>query len=412
MDSEDMNIPSQNRFSTQDAQYETFQQVLDHLPQFCRSAETLRDILLANTVMLGEIPAPTFHEQARIDFLCRRFAEIGLEKASVDEIGNGFAILPGTEVDKNIILVAHADTNYPKDLDHTITITKDKIIGRGVADNSIGLAVLTTLPDLLEELKIQLRSNLILMGDVRSLGHGNLEGLRYFLDTTDLPLQAGICIEGVNIGRLSYGSMGMLRGEIVCALPDEYDWKRYGTTNAIVTLAEIINKITAIPISLNTRTRVIMGSIKGGTSFNKIPTSCTLQFELRSESDETVDELSQKLDDIITEVSAHTKADIKFKTLSRVNTGGLAVHHPLVRCTNAILKDLGLTPTITPSISELSSFIARDIPAITLGITEGDHYQEKSEYSVTSTASKGMAQLLALILSLDRELCNADHGMD
>ena len=54
-----------------------------------------KEILLANAVMLGEIPAPTFAEEDRIQFLANRFTEEGLQNISIDEAGNAMGILPG-----------------------------------------------------------------------------------------------------------------------------------------------------------------------------------------------------------------------------------------------------------------------------------------------------------------------------
>ena len=48
------------------------------------------------------------------------------------------------------------------------------------------------------------------MGSARSLGRGDLEGLRFFLDNFKKPITAGVCIEGVKLGRLSYSSIGIV----------------------------------------------------------------------------------------------------------------------------------------------------------------------------------------------------------
>ena len=47
--------------------------------------EKLRERLLADAVMIGEIPAPTFKEEALVRFLADRFTEEGLDQVTVYE---------------------------------------------------------------------------------------------------------------------------------------------------------------------------------------------------------------------------------------------------------------------------------------------------------------------------------------
>ena len=82
------------------------------------------------------------------------------------------------------------------------------ITGPGIADNAIGLAAVVGLPRLLEHLGVRLKDDLLLLANVRSLGRGNLEGARSFLETKQRPIRAGICVEGATQGRLSYSGLG------------------------------------------------------------------------------------------------------------------------------------------------------------------------------------------------------------
>ncbi len=80
------------------------------------------------------------------------------------------------------------------------------------------------------------------MGAAQSLGRGDLAGLR-FLANKAFPIKAGIGVEGVQIGRLDHTSIRMLRGEITCTVPEEYDWTLFGKTGAILVINEVINHI-------------------------------------------------------------------------------------------------------------------------------------------------------------------------
>lgn len=386
--------------------YLSIEEIIADLPAIREACVSVRETLLANLVMIGEIPAPTFSEEARVNFLLQRFSECGLTNTSSDECGNGLGMIAGKNRERNILLLAHADTVFSERRDHTVSVHANHIHGPGIADNSLGLAVLATLPTLLEKLGLELDSGLVLMAAARSLGRGDLEGIRFFLNNNKIPITAGICVEGVQLGRLSYASAGMLRGEITCRVPEEYDWIRRGTTGAILVVNEVINRILGIPLPRRPQTSIVLGSLEAGAGFNIIPTEATLRFEVRSESADIVRQIASDLDDIMEDVTSQTGAEVTLDIIARREPAGLAIGHPLVKQTREIMSALELRPHITPSISELSAMIVHGIPAITLGITDGEHLHEQREKVLLEPMFTGLAQLVAVLLAIDGGFCD------
>lgn len=378
-----------------------YARLLDRLPEFQNAARELSEILLTNLVMISEIPAPTFSEQRRMQFLLDRFNEYELQNCSTDEAGNALGILPGRSGEQNILVVGHMDTVFPEKVDHTVSIEPAVVSGAGIGDDSLGLAALVTLPQLLGHLGIELNSNIILMGSSRSLGKGNLEGLRFFLNNRNVPISQGICVEGVKLGRLSYASIGMLRGEIHYRVPEQYDWTRFGAGGAIVNMTDVINHILEIPLPRRPRTSIVLNSVQAGASFNTIPRQATLQFEIRSESGEIVSRLGDQISDIAAETSSRTGAEVEFNVLARREPGGIAFSHPLAATARSIIKALGVNPRISPSTSELSAFIDQKIPAVTIGLTEGEHHNEAIERLNIEAIYLGVAQLIGMLLAID-----------
>lgn len=379
--------------------------VIQEMPGLISSTESMREILLANLAMLGEVPSPSFHEERRIRLLLDRFTELGLSKTSIDEVGNGVGVIDGQGGDKNIMLVAHADTIVPETVNHTFTITPEEVIGPGVADNSLGVAVLATLPYIFDKIGYKPNNNIILVAGTRSLGRGNLEGLRFFLSNGKMPVSYGICVEGVRLGRLGHKSIGMLRGDITCRIPEQYDWSRFGSSSAILTLNEVINKINDIRLPKRPKSSVVMGSIEGGNSYNTITTYARLKFEIRSESAELTREIADRIEEITTEVTSGHSETVELDIFARREPGGIAFSHPLVRSTRKIIKSLGVEPHLAPSTSELAAFIDKGIPAVTLGITEGNRMGEDKESVTIEPIYKGLAQLIATIKAIDGGVC-------
>jgi di/tripeptidase len=380
--------------------------ILESIHPHRESLHSIRELLLANAMMIGEIPAPTGHEADRITFLTNRYTEDGLQNISIDEAGNGMAVMPGRKGDNNILICAHADTVFSHSVDHAMSVTADTILGPGIGDNSLGLATIVTLPEILRRLNISFDDNLILLGCTRSLGRGDLGGIRFFLENTKLPIRAGISVEGIQLGRLSYSAIGMLRGEISVHMPYGYDWAKFGATGSVAILTKVVQRIMEIPIPMQPPTQIIFGSINGGTSFGTRPTSANLRFEIRSEKAGMAAELKERIIDIIEETENTSNADIQFSSVAERQTGGLEYGHPMVKTMRKILETLEVKPRIEPSVGELSQLVDRGIPSVTLGLTRGENKNELNESIDIRPIFGGIAQLIALLQSIDGGLCD------
>jgi metal-dependent amidase/aminoacylase/carboxypeptidase family protein len=200
----------------------------------------------------------------------------------------------------------------------------------------------------------------------------------------------------------------MYRGEIICTVPEEYDWTRFGATGAIVTMNEVINHIQEIRLPRRPRSTIVLGSILGGQAYNTIATNAVLRFEIRTESDEIGEEIFQQMKAIISEVSSQTGADISLDVFARRRPGGITFQHPLARTVRRIMSALDIQPRKSPSTSELSAFIDHNIPGITIGITTGEHQNTPEEEVGIEPMFTGLAQLVGILLAIDRGFCSAD----
>lgn len=380
--------------------------ILETIHPHRKSLHSIRELLLANAMMIGEIPSPTGYEADRITFLTNRFTEDGLQNISIDEAGNGMAVLPGKTGNNNILVCAHSDTVFNQSVDHAMAVKASTIMGPGIGDNSLGLAAIVTLPEILKRLNISFDDNLILLGCTRSLGRGDLGGIRFFLENNKLPIRAGVSVEGIQLGRLSYTGIGMLRGEISVNMPSEYDWAKFGATGSVAILTKVVQRIMEIPIPMQPPTQIIFGSINGGTSFGTRPTSANLRFEIRSEKEGMITELKEKIIDIIEETANVSEAEIQFSAVAERQTGGLDYGHPMVKSMRKILETLEVKPRIEPSVGELSQLIEHGIPSVTLGLTFGENKNEFNEAIDIQPIFGGIAQLIALLQSIDGGLCD------
>ncbi|WP_051305192.1 zinc-binding metallopeptidase family protein [Desulfogranum mediterraneum] len=369
---------------------------LARLPGLVAELEPYREMLLANVVMVGEIPAPTFGEEQRIDFVKQRFIECGLQSSSSDEVGNGLGIIPGSRGQQTLLLSAHADIPFAAGENHTFSVEPAAIRGPGVADNSLGVAALITLPTILERLGIRLESNLLLMASTRSLEKGNQQGIRFFLENTTLPITTAIALEGTPLGRLHYRSLASLGGIISCHVD-----RKLSDQSAIEVLNRLISRLGEIPLSRETNTACVLGSISGGATYKLPARTAQLAFQVRSDTDESVAEVNRLIHGIIDELSSGKSVSVQLEVIARTRAGGLPSTHPLVEASRKIMGVIGIQPRHGSYSSTISPYVEQGIPALCLGLSQGENVNYLDEYVEIEPLLSGMAQLIGLLVLLD-----------
>ncbi len=379
------------------------------LPRIREAARGMQEIVLANLVAIGEVAAPRGQEAARVRMFLERGAECGLQSASADGAGNGLALLPGREGRSNILLFSNVDTLAETPAEPSLVFRADEIVGPFLGDNSLALAVMVSLPILLDRLDLRLNANVVVLGAVRMLGRGNLEGLTSFLASDSLPIRYGLSLESVQLGRLNYACLGLLLCELKVRLPDDYNWVQFGATGSIIVMNDVISRINAIPLPRRPLTSIVFGMIRGGVSSRNIARETTLRFEVRSESAELLDKVSGQIEDIAEDVAANSGVDIRFDVFARRAPGGLDIAHPLVRQARRVQAALDIPSQLYPTTFALTSLLERNIPALVLGLTTGKRQgalAEMEEAVALDPLWTGLAQVVGLLLALDGGCCD------
>ncbi len=382
----------------------------DYIQKLHKWAEVIRsmkEIIITNIVLTGQIPAPTFQEYQRATLFMERLTEFQIDECTTDDYNNPIGIIRGTSRSKPpIFVVARMDTPFGKDVDHNFTIKSDTITGAGLLDNSLGVGVLASLPAILHKLDLRFESDIVLCGAFQSIGKGNLRGIRHLLKTWSTPIRGAICLESGELGRLNYSSDGMIRCEIRCIVDPSIQRSQRLMPNAILVVNEVINQILELRLPLKPRSKVIFGKINGGLKHGQIALTATLGIEIRSDSDEMVGSLYNDIRDIVRGLGHEFEVELRTKTISNVRASRLKYNHPLVKSAVAVMTALGLHPISGPSESELSIFLSRNVPALTLGITYGQGYQQEEATMQISPMFDGIAQVIGIMRAIDAGVCD------
>jgi metal-dependent amidase/aminoacylase/carboxypeptidase family protein len=198
----------------------------------------------------------------------------------------------------------------------------------------------------------------------------------------------------------------MIRGEIECNIPRTRGLIHKYRPNAILILNDVINQILKIRVPQRPRTRIVIGTIRGGVDYGNIAYDAKLGFEIRSDNDEMVRGVYTEIQDLVTAIGHENEVSLGLKTISNLNAARLSFNHPLVKYTAKVMTTLGLTPVSEPSESSLSIFLAHGIPAVTLGITHGYNYFKEDATMEIEPMFTGIAQVLGTLMAIDSGVCD------
>lgn len=367
-----------------------------------RAAEAVTPAVLDLTAQIASIPSPTGEEIAKADFVAGCFARAGLT-VERDALGDVVARVPGRLAPgaggKPLLIAAHMDTVFPLDTPLPVTRGEDRLHGPGVGDNSVAVATVLMLAELLRTSGEVPAVDVLLTGNVGEEGLGNLRGIREVM--TDRPdIGAVVALEGHNLGRVTHVAVGSRRFRISATGPGGHSWGDFGRPNAIQALAKLITELDAIPLPRAPKTTLNVGTISGGVSVNTIAPSAECLLDLRSIDDSALRRLSDRVTRLIERRSAPDGVTFRAELIGERPAGVVPVDSPVVQIAARALAALGLEPSFDASSTDANIPIAAGIPAICIGLTTGGNVHRTDELIDLAPVPAGITQMALIALAL------------
>jgi tripeptide aminopeptidase len=351
-------------------------------------------------VRIQQIPAPTFAEKARADFMLRQFTDEGLSDVTRDETGNVYARLPGISPALPIVVSAHLDTVFPSNTSLQIKRQVDRISGAGIGDNAIGVAGLIGLLWSVRQRDNHLENDLWLVANVGEEGLGDLRGMRAVVDRFGEKTRGYIILEGMALGQIYHRGLGVQRYRITVQTPGGHSWVNHGQPSAVHELVLLANQLLELTLPVQPRTTLNIGVIDGGISVNTIAPEASLEIDLRSEDYPTLTDLSANVEAL---VRSREKPGIRSqaKLIGKRPVGEIPSDHPLVQLASRALNAVGIQPRYNIGSTDANVPLSCGLPAICLGLTKGSGAHTLGEYIYTRPFSQGLSQLLLVVEGLD-----------
>jgi tripeptide aminopeptidase len=374
---------------------------------------------------LARIPAPTFFEEARAEWMAARFRSLGWE-AKLDRAGNVVATLPGRRERSGVAVTAHLDTVLaPRNADD-IRVTGDgRMLGPGVSDNGAGLAGLLALASVWKAIpELDDSPAPILIANVGEEGEGNLCGMRYLCRNGNRSRwRAFLVLDGPNADRITCRALASRRFDVTITGPGGHSWNDHGSGNPVHALSRAISLFTdrAQQIDNDVRSSYNFGIVQGGTSINSIPTEARAKVDLRSESRARMDLLAELLTAAVEQaanvensrvtVGSAGRVSAKVKEIGSRPGGELAPGEPILNDLLAVDTYLGIRSQLDCSSTDANIPLSLGLPALSIGAGgQGGGAHTPAEWYSPEGRELGLRRIfLALCLLLNSpERASAD----
>ncbi len=361
---------------------------------FQESAEKILDV----AVKIQQIPSPTFHEKERSDYVCQRFKDAGLYGVTQDSCFNVYGRIPGKDNARPVVVSAHLDTVFDLNTDLTIKREGDRIYGPGIGDNSLAVAVLTGLKEIVDRFDTPPEGDIILVANACEEGLGDLAGIRAVVDSLapENP-KAYLVLEGMGIHRLYTQGIGSRRYQITARSKGGHSWSDFGEPSAIHTLVQFGAALTQISLPSDPKTTLNIGVIQGGRSVNTIADEAHLLLDLRSASE-------QHLESLVTEVTnlvaafPEDRVTLAQELIGNRPAGQIAQDAPLVNLCQQTYKDHGIGDLeLKAGSTDANIPFSKNIPAVCLGLTQGKNPHIKTESIETRPLATGLSILTQIL---------------
>lgn len=370
---------------------------------------------------LVKIPAPLNGEQARGEWIGRRFAEAGLSRIETDAVGNVFGVLEAADLPLEstgpvVVVSAHLDTVFPAGTQLEPVVEEKRLHAPGACDNAAGVVGMLAIAFALAQARAALPVPLIFMGNVGEEGEGDLKGMRHLYRESPLAgrIAAHIVIDGAGVDSAVTQALGSRRFHVAVRGPGGHSFTDAGTPNPIAALAKALAALAETPLPEEPRTTLSLGTIRGGTSVNSIPESAEATIDFRSTSVEELVRLEvvlhRAVEDAVDYWNRRAKAagtdgrgrlDFMIRKIGDRPAAKLAEGSSLLETLRAVDRHMGLRTELRIGSTDANLPLSLGVPSLSIGAGgDGGGAHTLAEWYSAKDRELGLRRVLLLLLAM------------
>lgn len=253
------------------------------------NARTFQELLA-----MCQIPAPSYQEKKKAEYVMRKFMEIGLEDVYMDEVYNVFGSIKGEGNGPALMLAGHTDTVFPMDTDLTIKQEGTRYTCPGINDDTRAIAELFTIARSMLASHIRGNGDIIFCANVCEEGLGDLRGVKHIFGKPNV-LDGFVTIDNFVTAGIIYTATGSQRFQVKFHGAGGHSFSDFGIPNPIHAMGRAISRIADFQIPKLPKTTFNIGVVKGGTSVNTISAEAEMLVDIRSDSKEELERLVNEM---------------------------------------------------------------------------------------------------------------------
>lgn len=340
------------------------------------------DQLVADVLELAAIPAPTFAEEARLDWLEERLTAADGQRFR-DAAGN--LVWRWGDGRPELAILAHVDTVFSAETPLSFRRAEGRLIGPGIGDNAAAVVVaLHAASEFLGEGPARPGAVVFTVGEE---GLGNLRGA--IAACQGLQPAAVVAVEGHGLERVLVDAVGSARLRVLVDGPGGHSWVDRGRPSAVHGLLALGQELLAHATPDNP---VNLGTISGGQSVNTIAAQAELIAEMRSLDEEPLDAFVGAAESLV-----HEPLTVTVEGVGRRPAGRLDRASPFLATVRSIRRDLGLPDELEAGSTDANAALARGIPAVALGCSYGQGMHTTGEWIESDALKLGLRQLAGVL---------------
>jgi acetylornithine deacetylase/succinyl-diaminopimelate desuccinylase-like protein len=289
-----------------------------------------------------------------------------------------------------------------------------KFRGPGVSDNGAGLAALLAVA---RGLRLgprveDLHSSLIFVANVGEEGEGNLSGMRALCKSSlARSIRAFLVLDGATTEHITSQALGSRRFEVTFSGPGGHSWSDYGIGNPVHALSRAVSLFAETRLNGTPKSSLNVGIIEGGTSINAIPATARAKIDIRSESNEKMDELVavltsavERSKDLENQRATGGKVSAKVKEIGSRPAASLPESASILQYIRAVDAHLGIRSHLDCASTDANIPMSLGIPALSVGAGgQGGGAHTTQEWFSPDGRDLGLKRVLLTLAFLLRE---------
>ncbi|MDO4487531.1 MAG: M20/M25/M40 family metallo-hydrolase [Eubacteriales bacterium] len=336
---------------------------------------------------LAPIPAPSNHEEKRVEWVKNWMEKQGAKGVYVDDALN--VIWPVNDTGENdlVVFMAHTDVVFPDTETLPFREEGDTMWCPGIGDDTARLATLLYAYKYYfdNDLMPKNGTGVLIVANSCEEGLGNLKGSRKIIDTFGKRVKALITVDG-NLSKIVTRAVGSHRYKVTVRTEGGHSYNAFGNRNAIAYLASMIGTLydIKVPTKEDTKTTYNVGAIEGGTSVNTIAEEATMLYEYRSDDRECLAIMKNCFEKVI-EAYRAMGIEVEVELLGERPCSGDVPEEEFKKLKaimdKAAFDTLGIKKLIEESGSTDANYpLSKGIPSVCIGgsISKGAHRREES----------------------------------